>query len=58
MQQTEASKLTAEDRRELEVQIKQLEEEITKSNEEWKPNMAPEIPMKIRELRRLRRMRQ
>ena len=47
MMQTEQSRLTMEDRRELEKQIQLLEEQI-----ESHPNMAD-----VHELRKLRRMR-
>ena len=58
MQQVEGTRITQEDRRELEQQIDNLEKEIEESNDEWYPKMAPETPRKIKELRRLRRMRQ
>ena len=57
MQLTEGVKPSFEDRKELERKIKDLITEIEESNNAWYPKMAPEMPGKIKELRRLRRMR-
>ena len=57
MQLTEGVKPSLEDRKELERNIKDLITEIEELNKAWYPKLSPETLQKIKELRRLRRMR-
>lgn len=55
--QKEEGKLTIADKKELDRSIKDLEDEIKKIDEKWGSGLAPGVWLKIKELRRLRRMR-